>query len=76
MHLRPEVRGGAKAAAKSSGGVDVALLIYFALWYLGNYYVSCFNVCRGTVARVRHARSQKLFAITTLLYDDILYYFL
>ena len=29
-----KVRGG------SSGGIDVGLLIYFALWYLGNYYVS------------------------------------
>ena len=30
-----KVRGGADA-----GGVDIGLLLYFALWYLGNYYVS------------------------------------
>ena len=36
-----DIRGGAEAAAESkSGGIDVGLLIYFALWYLGNYYVS------------------------------------
>ena len=29
--------GGASSAVK---GIDIPLLIYFALWYLGNYYVS------------------------------------
>ena len=38
-----EVRGGAKAAATSSGGVDIGLIIYFALWYLGNYYYNITN---------------------------------
>ena len=32
-----EVRGGAAAKA---GGFDLGLIIYFGLWYLGNYYVS------------------------------------
>jgi hypothetical protein len=36
-----EVSGGAKAEpAPAKGGVDVGLTAYFALWYLGNYYVS------------------------------------
>lgn len=35
-----ESRGGAAATTESSGGIDVGLLIYFALWYVGNYYVS------------------------------------
>jgi hypothetical protein len=35
------VRGGAEAAASTSKApFDIGLLIYFALWYLGNYYVS------------------------------------
>lgn len=35
--------GGAqsKSPAPSSGaGIDIGLLIYFVLWYVGNYYVS------------------------------------
>lgn len=28
---------------KSGGGIDVALLTYFALWYLGNYYYNISN---------------------------------
>ena len=28
---------------KSSGGPDFALLTYFALWYLGNYYYNITN---------------------------------
>jgi hypothetical protein len=34
------VRGGASdAAAPAKGGLDFGLIAYFALWYLGNYYV-------------------------------------
>jgi hypothetical protein len=36
-----EVRGGAAAAAAATKApLDVGLIIYFALWYLGNYFVS------------------------------------
>mmetsp|Transcript_16539 Transcript_16539/g.25011 ORF Transcript_16539/g.25011 Transcript_16539/m.25011 type:complete len:247 (+) Transcript_16539:153-893(+) len=38
-----ESRGGAAAATESSGGIDVGLLIYFALWYVGNYYYNITN---------------------------------
>jgi solute carrier family 35, member E1 len=34
-------RGG--EVAKSESGIDVGLLIYFALWYLGNYYYNITN---------------------------------
>lgn len=37
------IRGGSTATAKatqSGGGLDIGLMVYFALWYLGNYYVS------------------------------------
>lgn len=37
------VRGGASDAAAAKGGIDVGLLAYFGLWYLGNYYVSKFR---------------------------------
>ena len=37
VHLAADQRG------KSEGGVDVALLTYFALWYLGNYYYNITN---------------------------------
>jgi solute carrier family 35, member E1 len=48
-----ETRGGGKeVAAKTSGGIDFPLLIYFALWYLGNYYYNitnklCLNAAGG-----------------------------
>jgi len=38
-----ESRGGAAAAETSSGGIDFGLLIYFALWYVGNYYYNITN---------------------------------
>mmetsp|Transcript_66344 Transcript_66344/g.191512 ORF Transcript_66344/g.191512 Transcript_66344/m.191512 type:complete len:391 (-) Transcript_66344:100-1272(-) len=38
-----EIRGGAAAAEKSGPGIDIGLLIYFALWYLGNYYYNITN---------------------------------
>lgn len=38
-----EVRGGAAEAAKKGGGIDIGLIIYFALWYLGNYYYNITN---------------------------------
>jgi len=34
-----EARGG----DESSGGIDVGLMAYFALWYLGNYYYNITN---------------------------------
>ena len=34
------VRGGAE---EKKGGLDIGLIVYFALWYLGNYYVSLEN---------------------------------
>jgi len=41
------VRGGASDAAapakSSGGGVDVGLIAYFFLWYLGNYYYNITN---------------------------------
>jgi len=36
-----EVRGGSDAT--KSGGIDFGLLIYFGLWYLGNYYYNITN---------------------------------
>ena len=33
----------AAAATEKKGGIDVQLLIYFALWYLGNYYYNITN---------------------------------
>jgi solute carrier family 35, member E1 len=53
-----ETRGGAakssgKTVSKSSGSsLDIGLLIYFALWYLGNYYYNitnklCLNAAGG-----------------------------
>lgn len=43
-------RGG--AAEPAAGGFDVGLMIYFALWYLGNYYYNitnklALNACGG-----------------------------
>jgi hypothetical protein len=38
------VRGGASTAPAKAGGVDFGLVVYFALWYLGNYYVG-YNKC-------------------------------
>ena len=52
-----DVRGGAAAVAKS-GGIDFGLMIYFALWYLGNYYVSLrsetadFAACRKSISQL------------------------
>jgi solute carrier family 35 protein E1 len=46
-------RGGAVMAADGSakkGGVDVALLLCFALWYLGNYYYNISNKIALTAA--------------------------
>lgn len=38
-----EVRGGAAAPAAEKGApIDIGLIIFFGLWYLGNYYVSPF----------------------------------
>jgi len=39
------VRGGSTAAKAGGflGGVDIGLLTYFALWYLGNYYYNITN---------------------------------
>jgi hypothetical protein len=34
----------ARGGAVSLKNIDFGLLIYFALWYLGNYYVSFTNV--------------------------------
>ena len=35
------IRGGAADAAPAEkSGPDLGLIAYFALWYLGNYYVS------------------------------------
>ncbi len=42
--LNSEAVASGGSSEKSSGlGFDIPLLIYFGLWYLGNYYVSiCF----------------------------------
>mmetsp|Transcript_1740 Transcript_1740/g.2654 ORF Transcript_1740/g.2654 Transcript_1740/m.2654 type:complete len:109 (+) Transcript_1740:460-786(+) len=41
LALSSEVSSGGAVEKKSSGvGIDIPLLIYFGLWYLGNYYVS------------------------------------
>jgi len=46
---KPMVLREAEAAAaaapekKSGGGLDIGLIIYFALWYLGNYYYNITN---------------------------------
>ena len=37
------VRGGASDAAPAKSGVDLGLIAYFALWYLGNYYYNITN---------------------------------
>ena len=31
----------ASSAGEKKGGVDIQLIAYFALWYLGNYYCTC-----------------------------------
>lgn len=36
-------RGGAAAAAAAPLGIDIPLLAYFGLWYLGNYYYNITN---------------------------------
>lgn len=36
-------RGGDDSGGLKVGGIDVGLLIYFALWYLGNYYYNITN---------------------------------
>ncbi|CAJ1946004.1 unnamed protein product [Cylindrotheca closterium] len=38
-----EVRGGAAEVAKKGAPIDFGLIIYFALWYLGNYYYNITN---------------------------------
>jgi solute carrier family 35 protein E1 len=39
--LNSEAVASGGSSEKSSGiGIDIPLLIYFGLWYLGNYYVS------------------------------------
>eukprot|EP00526_Cylindrotheca_closterium_P010947 CAMPEP_0113625020 /NCGR_PEP_ID=MMETSP0017_2-20120614/12913_1 /TAXON_ID=2856 /ORGANISM="Cylindrotheca closterium" /LENGTH=393 /DNA_ID=CAMNT_0000535099 /DNA_START=46 /DNA_END=1227 /DNA_ORIENTATION=+ /assembly_acc=CAM_ASM_000147 len=38
-----EVRGGAAEVVEKKGGVDIGLIAYFALWYLGNYYYNITN---------------------------------
>ncbi|KAL7557477.1 hypothetical protein ACA910_002370 [Epithemia clementina (nom. ined.)] len=43
-----EVRGGAAPAAKAP--IDIGLLIYFGLWYLGNYYYNITNKLALTAA--------------------------
>jgi len=38
------IRGGASDAAEAKkGGLDLGLMAYFALWYLGNYYYNITN---------------------------------
>lgn len=38
-----DVPSGGAVAAKKGLGVDVGLLVYFVLWYLGNYYYNITN---------------------------------
>jgi len=38
-----EVRGGAAEVEKKGPGLDIGLIAYFALWYLGNYYYNITN---------------------------------
>jgi solute carrier family 35 protein E1 len=35
--------GGAAVPKKIGGGIDFGLLVYFGLWYLGNYYYNITN---------------------------------
>jgi len=35
--------GATMAAEEKKGGIDVGLMVYFALWYLGNYYYNITN---------------------------------
>jgi len=44
------VRAAEAAAGTKKGGIDIALLIYFALWYLGNYYYNITNKLALTAA--------------------------
>ena len=39
----PKASAAPAAPSKSGGGVDVALLSYFAFWYLGNYFYTISN---------------------------------
>ena len=39
----PELPRGGSTPEESSGGIDFGLLIYFGLWYLGNYYYNITN---------------------------------
>jgi hypothetical protein len=39
-----------RPVAASAGGVDVGLMAYFALWYLGNYY---YNITNKLALKVR-----------------------
>mmetsp|Transcript_1744 Transcript_1744/g.2668 ORF Transcript_1744/g.2668 Transcript_1744/m.2668 type:complete len:385 (+) Transcript_1744:3210-4364(+) len=44
LALSSEVSSGGAVEKKSSGvGIDIPLLIYFGLWYLGNYYYNISN---------------------------------
>jgi solute carrier family 35 protein E1 len=38
-----DVRGGAAEVEKSGGGFDIGLIVYFLLWYVGNYYYNISN---------------------------------
>jgi len=38
-----EIRGGAAEVEKKGPGLDIGLIAYFALWYLGNYYYNITN---------------------------------
>jgi solute carrier family 35 protein E1 len=41
---------GTAAVAEKKGGIDVGLMVYFALWYLGNYY---YNITNKLCLKVR-----------------------
>jgi solute carrier family 35, member E1 len=43
-------RGGAVASKSFLGGIDFGLIIYFGLWYLGNYYYNITNKMALTAA--------------------------
>jgi len=47
---RVPVRAAEAAAGTKKGGIDIALLVYFALWYLGNYYYNITNKLALTAA--------------------------
>ena len=40
LKLAEATKTGVKGGSSGGLGIDIPLLLYFALWYLGNYYVS------------------------------------